>query len=324
MPDLWRLLQPFFFALLISALATPLAISIAHRAGVVKQPRDRDVHAVPTPEWGGIAIYLGFVLSLVIVLGTQSRSFGASLGDQRLLGILLGTTLAGLLGAADDRYHIPAKLKLLGQIACAAVLLLFGVRIEFLSNPFQGQVMITLHPWLGMGLTILWVVAITNAVNLIDGLDGLAAGVSAIACIAFTCLAVLSRQSLVAVMAACLAGGAIGFLPYNFNPARVFMGDLGSHLLGYALGALSVLGAFKVAASLALVLPVLALAVPIFDTAFAIARRARNGKPIFRADKDHTYHRLLARGLNQRQVVLIMYAISAAFAVIAYLIARRA
>jgi len=238
-----------------------------------------------------------------------------------VLGIVLGGTLIALLGGADDRVDLPAWSKLGGQIVCAGFLIPFGVRIEGITNPLGGG-WIALPVWLGIVLTILWVVAVTNAINLIDGLDGLAAGVSAIAAFTLALIGLGWGRVEAAILAAGLSGASLGFLPYNFSPAKVFMGDLGSHFLGYSIAAISVLGAFKVAVSLAILLPLLVLAVPIFDTAFAITRRYRRRQPIFSGDRGHIHHLLLARGLSQRQTVLVIYGITVAFCALAFLISQ--
>jgi UDP-GlcNAc:undecaprenyl-phosphate GlcNAc-1-phosphate transferase len=215
-----------------------------------------------------------------------------------------------LLGVADDIYQIPAKAKLLGQIAAAGVLVLFGVKIEWLTYPGAGGYLYMDH--FSVPATILWVVSMTNALNLIDGLDGLAAGVSVIASLTVCLVAVQNGFYPVAVMTAALSGATLAFIRYNFNPASIFMGDTGSMFLGYTLAAISVLGVVKSAAAIALLVPAIALGLPIIDTFCAILRRYNNGKPIFQPDKGHLHHRLLAAGLSQRQADFLMYLISIA------------
>ena len=310
----------FSVAALMSYFLTPGTMRLARRFGAVDEPDERRAHAVPTPSWGGIAIYLGFLAALFSVLLAASLAGSGQMTIQ-VLGIVLGGTLIALLGGADDRFDLPAGVKLGGQIICAGLLVLFGVKIEGISDPL-GNGWIALPAWLGITLTILWVVAVTNAINLIDGLDGLAAGVCAIAALSLAMIGLGWGRLEAAVLAAGLSGASFGFLPYNFSPAKVFMGDLGSHFLGYSIAAISVLGAFKVAASLAILLPLLVLAVPIFDTAFAITRRYRRRQPIFSGDRGHVHHILLARGLSQRQTVLVIYGITAAFCALAFLISQ--
>jgi UDP-GlcNAc:undecaprenyl-phosphate GlcNAc-1-phosphate transferase len=224
-------------------------------------------------------------------------------------GLLVGGSLIVLVGVIDDYKNLPAKVKLVGQIVAAAVLVIaFDVRIDFITDPF-GDFFYT--EWLAIPVTIFWIVGLTNTVNLIDGLDGLAAGVATIASVTIFLVALQQNILLVAVLTAALAGSAIGFLYYNFNPARIFMGDSGSMFLGYMLAGISVIGAVKCAATIALIVPILALGLPILDTTFAIVRRYRGGVPIFKPDRGHLHHRLMDLGFSQRQAVLLMYVISA-------------
>jgi UDP-GlcNAc:undecaprenyl-phosphate GlcNAc-1-phosphate transferase len=231
-----------------------------------------------------------------------------------ILGMLLGGTVIMIIGVLDDKYQLPAKVKLLGQIIAACVLIAFDIKIEWLNNPWGGYLYLE---YLSIPFTIFWVISFTNVVNLIDGLDGLAAGVTAIASITVILVAVQQGVYPVAVLTAALAGGIIGFIRYNFNPASIFMGDTGSMFIGYMLAAISIFGAVKSAATIALIVPAVALGLPIMDTAFAILRRYTNGRPIFQPDKGHLHHRLLAMGMSQRQAVLLMYAISATLSVAA-------
>jgi UDP-GlcNAc:undecaprenyl-phosphate GlcNAc-1-phosphate transferase len=224
-------------------------------------------------------------------------------------GLLVGGSLIVLVGVIDDYKNLPAKVKLVGQIIAASVLVIaFDVRIDFITDPF-GDFFYT--EWLAIPVTIFWIVGLTNTVNLIDGLDGLAAGVATIASVTIFLVALQQNILLVAVLTAALAGSAIGFLYYNFNPARIFMGDSGSMFLGYMLAGISVIGAVKCAATIALIVPILALGLPILDTTFAIVRRYRGGVPIFKPDRGHLHHRLMDLGFSQRQAVLLMYVISA-------------
>ena len=221
---------------------------------------------------------------------------------------MTGGSLIVLLGLIDDYKNLPAKVKLLGQIVCACVLVAFDVRIDFITDPFGDYLYLE---YLAIPATIFWIVGLTNTVNLIDGLDGLAAGVATIASVTICLVALQQGYALVAVLTAALAGAAIGFLFYNFNPAKIFMGDTGSMFLGFMLAGISVIGAVKSAATIALIVPILALGLPIMDTTFAIVRRYRGGVPIFKPDKGHLHHRLLDLGFTQRQAVLLMYIISA-------------
>jgi len=232
------------------------------------------------------------------------------LPQKQLTGLLLGAGLIVIMGAIDDRHHIPARIKLVGQIIAAAILPLFGAGITVISNPF-GSNWIIPPQWLAFTLTIIWVVAVTNAINLIDGLDGLAAGVAAISCLAFAIIAVMRDQNAIALLAIALAGGTLGFLPWNFNPAKVFMGDVGAYFIGFIIGGITVISAFKVAASLSIFVPLLVLAIPLLETIMSPVRRCIKGQSAFTADREHIHHKLLEQGLSQRAVVLVMYSVTA-------------
>jgi UDP-GlcNAc:undecaprenyl-phosphate GlcNAc-1-phosphate transferase len=290
----------FIVALVISYILTPFVKRLAWKAGAVDIPKDeRRVHTKPIPRIGGLAIYIAFIVTVLITMPVTDN----------IKGVIIGGTLITILGVLDDIYNLPAKIKLLGQVAAAGILVYFGIKVEWVTNPLGDMVYLGK---LSIPITIFWIVGVTNTLNFIDGLDGLAAGIASIA--SFTLMLVALNEGLgpVVILTAALAGGAVGFLPFNFNPAKIFMGDTGAMFLGYVLAAISVMGAIKSATAIALAVPILALGLPIFDTAFAILRRAINGYPVMKADKDHLHHRLLAIGLTQRQTVLIMYSISAA------------
>ncbi len=303
----------FAVALIVALAITPLIILLAKKTGAMDAPNARKVHKKPIPRIGGIAIYAGFMASIIFVVikyGLDAEMI------RETIGLMLSGTLIVALGLVDDYKNLPAKIKLLGQICAAAMLVLvFDVRIDFVTDPFGDYIYLDNFPipHLAIPVTMFWLVGLTNTVNLIDGLDGLAAGVAAIA--SFTILLVALEQGfiLVAVMTAALAGAAVGFLKYNFNPAEIFMGDTGSMFLGFMLAGISVTGAVKSVATIALVVPIFALGLPILDTTFAIVRRVRGGVPIFKPDKGHLHHRLLSVGFTQRQAVLLMYVISALF-----------
>ena len=281
---------------------------MAQRTGAMDAPNARKVHKKPIPRIGGLGIYAGFMAAIIFTLpkyGLDAEMF------KETCGLIFSGTLIVALGLVDDYKNLPAKLKLLGQIGAAAVLvLLFDVRINFVTDPFGDYLYLDNF---AIPVTMFWLVGLTNTVNLIDGLDGLAAGVAAIA--SFTILLIALEQNfiLVAVLTAALAGAAVGFLKYNFNPAKIFMGDTGSMFLGFMLAGISVTGAVKSVAAIALIVPIFALGLPILDTAFAIVRRVRGGVPIFKPDKGHLHHRLLNAGFTQRQAVLLMYIVSALF-----------
>jgi UDP-GlcNAc:undecaprenyl-phosphate/decaprenyl-phosphate GlcNAc-1-phosphate transferase len=300
----------FMVAFLISCALTPLVKKFAFRANIIAAPSPRKMHKVPMPQAGGLAVYSGFILSLLIVFsfGIMNRNFLMTRDWTQLLGLFVGGTFILILGVIDDKYALPAKVKLCGQIIAAIILILFGIKIEFLCQPFNE--MFYLATWPSIILTIIWVVGLTNALNLIDGLDGLLAGVTSIACFVLFIIAMQKSQFLVAIMLLSLMGSCCGFLRYNFNPARIFMGDTGSLFLGYMLAAFSIVGALKTTATLALGVPILVFALPIFDTLSAIVRRFIKGRPIFQPDKEHVHHQLMKLGLNQKQAVLFIYLIS--------------
>ena len=293
--------QAFVLALTVAYFLTPVVRRFAIRIGALDKPVERSVHREPKPYLGGLAIYVAFALAAAWIVG---------LGDPLVRGIIVGGGLIVVIGIVDDFLRLSAKVKLLGQIAAAAILVAYGIRIDFLTNPF-GDGMIFTEGW-AVPLTMFWIVAVVNVVNLIDGLDGLAAGISTIASLTLLFVALQQGgQVEIVLLTAALAGSALGFLPYNFNPAKIFMGDAGAMFLGYALAAVSIQGTLKSAAGLALAIPVLALGLPIFDTAFAIVRRTINGQPIHEADRNHLHHRLMKLGLSHRETVLVMYIISA-------------
>ncbi|MBQ3113398.1 MAG: undecaprenyl/decaprenyl-phosphate alpha-N-acetylglucosaminyl 1-phosphate transferase [Phascolarctobacterium sp.] len=289
---------PFMLAMFVSYVLTPYIKKLAFKIGAVDRPDNRKVHKKIMPRLGGLAIYIAFMIGC----------FASMEITWDIFGILLGGTLIVALGVADDVYQLPAKVKLLGQIAAACVLVIFDIRIEWVNNPLGGYFYLDM---LSIPFTIFWVISFTNVVNLIDGLDGLAAGVSAIASLTVILVAVQMGYFHVAILTAALAGAIIGFIRYNFNPATIFMGDTGSMFIGYMLAAISVYGAVKTAATIALIVPAIALGLPILDTAFAIMRRYVNGRPIFQPDKGHLHHRLLATGMSHKETVLFMYGITA-------------
>lgn len=288
----------FIVAMVVSYVSTPLVKKIAWKIGAIDFPSERRVHKKPMPRIGGLAIYIALITASIIVLPIERRA---------IQGILLGGTFIVFVGILDDIYDLPAKIKLVGQIVASIILVAFGLKVEWLTNPFGGMIYLGK---LSIPLTIFWTVGITNTLNFIDGLDGLAAGISAIAAFAMMLVNLSLNQPIPVLITALLAGASIGFLPYNFNPAEIFMGDTGAMFLGYMLAAVAIDGAVKSATVIALIVPILALGLPIFDTAFAIIRRLANGRPIMQADKGHLHHRLLGIGLTQKQAVLYMYLIS--------------
>jgi UDP-GlcNAc:undecaprenyl-phosphate GlcNAc-1-phosphate transferase len=290
-------------AVAISAAATPLVRRLALKLEVIDLPKGkRKIHKKPIPLLGGLAIYLSFVLVMLLKDGRLNA---------QEIGILIGATIIVIGGVVDDTIELRPRYKLLFQAAAAVVLIFFGVEISSVTNPLSNGDGYWNVGWLTVPLTVIWVIGITNALNLIDGLDGLAAGVALISSVTIFIIAILNNRADAAVLTAILSGAILGFLPYNFNPASIFMGDTGAQLLGFLLAAISIEGTIKSAAAFAIAVPILALGIPIYDTLFAVIRRKINGKPIMQADRGHLHHRLMDMGLTQRQVVLIMYLISA-------------
>jgi len=290
-----------WFALAFGAafLLTPLVRQVAVAVGFVEAPNERKIHQRPMPMGGGVAIFVAFWATVLAALPW----------DPRLLGLLVSSGILVAVGLVDDAVDLRWYYKLAGQVLAGLILIAYGVRIEFVTHPLSGET-VYIGTW-GVPLTLFWLVAMANMINFIDGLDGLAAGVCTIASVPLFLIAASLGRWEAAMMTVALAGASAGFLPHNFNPARIIMGDTGAMFLGFVLGAISVEGALKGATVLTFVAPILALGLPIFDTVFAIARRFANGQPVYKADCDHLHHRLLALGLSQRQSVLILYALSA-------------
>ncbi|MEC9488535.1 MAG: MraY family glycosyltransferase [Halanaerobium sp.] len=292
--------QVFLTAFMFTIFFTPSIKELALRWGAVDRPDERRLNSTPVPTIGGLAIFLGFLVAVLISVPFSPK----------LMGIIMGGGLLIVIGLLDDLYELSAGIKLAGQILAACIALFYGIKIEFITNPLGG--MFYLSYW-GAPLTVVWIVAIINAVNLIDGLDGLASGVVTIASFTLLFVGWQEGQTFSVLLACAVAGSALGFLPINFNPASIFMGDTGSMFLGFMLAVISAEGALKSAAAATVLIPILALGFPIFDTLFAILRRHQNGQPIFEADCGHLHHRLLGLGLSQRQVAIIVYIISIGF-----------
>ena len=290
-------------ALLVALITTPVVKSLAERVGAVDVPKDaRRMHDHPIPRMGGLAIFLGFLLSTLVFVPLS----------QSLRGMLLGSIIIVILGIFDDIYALPALPKLIVQILAALIAVLHGNVIQVISNPN----ILSDNPYWSLGawsipVSVIWIVAITNAVNLIDGLDGLAVGVAAISSLTMLVIAMLVSENVVAMTMAALAGGCIGFMPYNQNPAKIFMGDTGSTFLGFVLATVSIQGLFKFYTIISFAVPFLMLGLPLFDTCFAIVRRLSRGQNPMSPDRSHVHHRLIDMGFNQKQAVGILYVISA-------------
>ena len=302
----------FILALAISFACTPAVRMLAIKIKAVDVPKDnRRMHKVPIPRMGGLAIFAGFLVSVLffVPLGNEFRS------------ILIGALILVVLGIIDDIVALKPRTKFAGQIIAALIPALSGVSIHGIVNPFVPGQYSTLGIF-SIPFTVIWIVGITNAVNFIDGLDGLACGVSAIATVTMFIIAVLFGETYIALMMAALAGACLGFLPYNMNPAKIFMGDTGSMFLGYILATVSIQGLFKFYAVISFAVPFILLGLPIFDTGFAIVRRLLKGQSPLQADRGHVHHRLIDLGFDQKQSVAILYAFSALMGLTAVILAR--
>ena len=290
-------------ALVVSFLMTPVVKTFAYKVGAIDVPKDnRRMHKTPIPRLGGLAIFIGFMVSILLFAEITSE----------MKSILLGAVIIVVLGVVDDIMALPAMLKFVVQIGAALIPATNGVQILAFSNPniFSDNLYWVLGG-LSIPFTVLWIVARTNAVNLIDGLDGLANGVSAISATTMLVIALMASEIQVAIVMAALVGASVGFMPYNLNPAKMFMGDTGATFLGYILATMSIQGLFKYYAVISFVVPFMILGLPIFDTAFAFIRRIAHGQSPMHADRSHIHHRLIDMGLTQKQAVAVLYVISA-------------
>ena len=283
-------------ALVIVILLTPAVGGMARLLGVVDQPDGRRLNPRPVPRLGGLAIFLGILVPALAFLDLS--------GEMR--GVVIGAAVACVVGAVDDFRGFDPVPKLAGQIVAAAIPTAFGVWIDHFTFPFVGAV--DLPGWVGVPLTVVWIVGVMNMVNFLDGLDGLASGVCGISGVTFAVLALSLGKVDAAILSAVVAGACVGFLRHNFFPARIFMGDSGALVLGYTLAAVAVAGLLKTASTVVLFLPLLVLAVPIIDTSFVVAKRMKHGVPVYAADRSHLHHRFVNIGFSQRRAALTMWA----------------
>ena len=309
---------PLFLAAIVTAVMTPLAVWFAPKIGAMDIPKDaRRVHNKPMPRFGGAAIYIGMMTSLSVF----------ALNGRGVLPIMIGCTIVYALGLIDDLTDMRPIIKFAGQLLAATVVFAMGVRITFVKITIIDLLFTSGHPILFGNVidylvTVLWLVAITNAVNLIDGLDGLAAGIAAISALCIAYVAYIHGYELPTMLMMAVAGSALGFLPFNFHPAKIFMGDGGSQLLGFAIAAFSVQGTVKGATIMVVLLPALVLGLPIFDTLMAIIRRTSRHQSISTADKEHLHHKIMKAGFGQRRAVLLMYSLSGIMGIMAVLYSR--
>ncbi len=318
----------FLLAFIVSFMATPYTIKFAHKVGAVDIPKDeRRMHKKAIPKFGGPAVILGFLVSVIYLLVVMSMEntinlFGTEKYGIKLLGMFLGIVVLSITCIVDDLKTIRPIVKLVGQILGALIAVLFGIRLgeynlSFINNPVIEEI-------ISCVITIGWIVGVTNAINLIDGLDGLSSGISIISALSLLVIFVLNGSPVVSiVLITALAGALVGFLPFNFTPAKTFIGDTGSNFLGFSLSIISILGVAKTYTIAVIVLPLIVLGLPIFDTIWAIIRRLIKGKSIkaiFKADKGHLHHRIVRRGFGQKQAVLILYGLSATFGIFAVIL----
>ena len=298
-------------AMLVSFVLTPLVKRLAHKIGAVDIPMDeRRMHKEPIPRLGGLAIFIGCIVAILAF---------AEIGVQ-LRGILMGAAIIVAVGIVDDIRPLGAGLKLILQIISALIAVGHGVRIETIANPLPfGGDYLNFGIW-AIPITVIWIVAVTNSVNLIDGLDGLADGVSTIGALTMLIITLLMGDLPVAIICGALVGACVGFIPYNMNPAKIFMGDTGSTFLGYMLATISVLGLFKLFAVISFIVPFIILGFPIYDTASAFTRRILKGQNPMKADRSHTHHKLIDMGMNQKQAVATLYLVSGVLGLCAVMI----
>lgn len=296
-------------AFLVALVFTPLVRRLAERAGIVAHPGGRRIHSVPTPLMGGLAMYAAFMVAVPFVIWLSPEM----VLKKQAVGILLASTLVAVGGILDDKYELPGWAQALVILVGGLILALYGVRIFYITSPVKIVLGLFSIP-----VTMIWVLMVTKAVDCMDGLDGLAAGICAIAAFTLMIMAIETGRQVSAAMAAALFGGTLGFLRFNYPPAKIFMGTIGAQFLGFTLAAISVLGAFKIPTLLAIVIPVLVLGVPLFDTTFVVLKRAVSGKKVHEADTTHLHHRLVGRGLTHQQTIWLIYGLTCVLCAAAY------
>lgn len=295
-------------AAIVSFLVTPLAQRLAFLIGAVDRPDSRKIHRAPTARTGGVAVLLGFCAPWIVVYLLDNQVVRIFQQQERTFLTLIGCGLAMFaLGFADDILNLGSKHKLVVQILIAIAMYQGGFRITEVSNPFTTPIALG---WFSLPFTVLWIVGITNATNLLDGMDGLVAGVAAVMALSLAMINILGGNVLVALLTFSLAGAVLGFLPFNFTPARIFLGDSGSLFIGIIMAGISTISFFKAATATLVLIPLLLFALPLFDTTQVVIGRLRRGQHPFSPDKNHVHHRLMRLGLNQRQAAVILYAVT--------------
>ena len=318
----------FLLAFIVSFMVTPYSIKIAEKIGAIDIPKDdRRMRKKSIPKLGGLAVISGFAISLIYLISVMNIEGSINLFDEnnyftKLIGVGIGTIIITITGVIDDTKTLKPLQKLSGQVLAAVVAVAFGIRISGEDIPFITNM--ELAHEISIIVTVIWIIGITNAINLIDGLDGLSSGIALISCVSLLIIFALNYSPMIAIlMITSLIGALVGFLPFNFSPAKTFIGDTGSNFLGYILSIVSILGVAKTYTAVVIALPMLVLGLPIFDVVWAIIRRIIKGKSIkaiFKADKGHLHHRLIATGFSQKQAVLVMYAMSAGLGLFAIIL----
>ncbi len=318
----------FLLAFITAFVITPYTIRLAKKVGAIDMPEKRRINDTPIPRLGGLAVIAGFLVSsvyLVIAMNIEKKIIlqGQEQYYLKLIGFLLGIVVLGIFCYIDDIKGLPAIVKLIGQIIAAFIVVSFGIKIDETNIEFIDKILESNEIFVYI-LTIGWIVGITNAINLIDGLDGLSSGITLISCLSLIIIFSLNNSPIIAiVLTTALAGAIVGFLPYNFNPAKTFIGDTGAQFLGFSLAIISILGIAKTYTAIVIVAPLIILAVPICDTLFAIIRRIIKGKSlkaIFSPDTGHLHHKLMNKGYTQKQAVLLLYGISATLGMFAIIL----
>ncbi|NLD16195.1 MAG: undecaprenyl/decaprenyl-phosphate alpha-N-acetylglucosaminyl 1-phosphate transferase [Tissierellia bacterium] len=300
------------FAAAVSFLITPAVRILSHKVGAIDVPKDdRRMHTKPTPRLGGLAIYFSVLLSMVVFMWPLSKELQA---------ILLGGSIIVVSGYLDDTKGLTPSMKVLFQLIAALIAVYGGIHVETISNFLGEKGSVISLGFISYPITVLWIIGVTNAINLIDGLDGLADGISAISAISLAIISYMLGNLEIGMVCLIIAGACLGFLPYNFNPASIFMGDTGALLLGYLFAVITIEGVLKTAATVAVVVPVIILAVPISDTLFAIIRRTLGGQSFATADKGHLHHRILDMGFTTKQTVLILYSLAIILGILAVIV----
>ena len=318
----------FLLAFITAYVITPYTIRFAKKVGALDIPKEsRKIHKKPMPRLGGLAVIAGFAVSVIYLLVVMSIEKTINLFDSentyiKLIGLFGGTIILGLFCFIDDVKNINPFIKLIGQILAAITVAICGVQIDKIPVSFFPTIVNT--EITAILFTVIWIVGITNAINLIDGLDGLSSGVSLISCVSLLIIFALNASPLISILlVTALAGAILGFLPYNFNPAKTFLGDTGSNFLGYTLSIISILGMAKTYTAIVIIAPLIVFALPLLDTGLAIIRRiikTRSLKGVFKADKEHLHHKIMKHGYSQKQAVLILYALSATFGMFAIIL----